>query len=136
LAEALPQRVVVGLIGTLGAGKTRLVQAVAKACEVREDVSSPTFVMIREYQGRRPIFHFDAYRVRDDDEFQELGPTEYFESDGLTFIEWSDRVHRHLPDDRVEIEIIALSETAREFHIRVIGDQLAPLILRLQETLG
>ena len=64
LAGVLPAGTVVGLVGPLGAGKTRLVQAVAAASGVDvRDVVSPTFVMIREYSGRRPVFHFDAYRI-------------------------------------------------------------------------
>ena len=94
LAEVLPPGTVVALIGTLGAGKTRLVQAVAAALGVpRGSVTSPTFVLVNEYrQGRLPVYHFDTYRLKDDDEFLDLGPDEYFESDGLTFVEWADRV--------------------------------------------
>ena len=93
LAEVLPPGTTVALCGTLGAGKTRLVQAIAEGLGVnRRDVVSPTFVLIQEYHGRRMIYHIDAYRLRDDDEFQQLGPDEYFESDGLVLIEWADRV--------------------------------------------
>src|SRR5712691_11376053 len=85
LAEALPGGSVVALSGTLGAGKTHLVQAVAGAAGVDpRDVTSPTFVLINEYRGRRPVYHFDAYRIQDDDEFLQLGPDEYFEGQGLT----------------------------------------------------
>ena len=76
LADVLPAGTVIALIGTLGAGKTRLVQAVAGALGVpREEVTSPTFVLVNEYVGGRlPVYHFDAYRLRDEDEFLELGP--------------------------------------------------------------
>ena len=82
LADVLPPGTVVALIGTLGAGKTRLVQAVATALGVPAGgVTSPTFVLVNEYrQGRVPVFHFDTYRLKDDDEFLALGPEEYFES--------------------------------------------------------
>ena len=87
LADLLPDGSVIALIGTLGAGKTRLVQAVAEASGVaRGEVGSPTFVLIHEYFGTRPLYHFDAYRLHDDDEFQELGPEEYFNSQGLSFV--------------------------------------------------
>ena len=71
LADVLPPQTVVALIGTLGAGKTRLVQAVATALGVPAgSVTSPTFVLVNEYrQGRLPVFHFDTYRLKDDDEF-------------------------------------------------------------------
>ena len=119
LADALPPGTVVALIGTLGAGKTRLVQAFAAAHGVpREEATSPTFVLVNEYRGRLPIYHFDAYRLRDDDEFLELGPEEYFEGDGVTFVEWADRVERCLPAERIEIVCEAVGETARRFTVR------------------
>jgi len=115
LAELLPGGTVVALVGTLGAGKTRLVQAVAAALGVpREAVTSPTFVLVNEYrQGRLPVYHFDTYRLKDDDEFFELGPDEYFDSDGLTFIEWADRVAHLLPDERIEVTLEVAGDTAR-----------------------
>jgi len=129
LAEALPAGTTIALVGTLGAGKTRLVQAIALALGVAEgEVVSPTFVLIGEYQGRRPIYHFDAYRLRDDDEFLELGPDEYFESEGLTFVEWADRVEACLPADRIEIRIEANGPTSRLFHIRATSDELNEVV--------
>ena len=103
LADVLPPGTVVGLIGTLGAGKTRLVQAVAAALGVPPgNVTSPTFVLVNEYRGgRMPVYHFDTYRLKDDDEFLDLGPDEYFDSNGLTFVEWADRVADLLPDERL-----------------------------------
>ena len=93
LAEVLPEGTTVALCGPLGAGKTRLVQAIAEAAGVdRGNVTSPTFVLIQEYHGRRTIYHIDAYRVRDEDEFESLGVEEYFEGDGLVLVEWADRV--------------------------------------------
>src|SRR5688572_16392277 len=97
LAAVLPDGTTVALCGTLGAGKTRLVQAVAKACGVTGEVVSPTFTLCHEYQGERTIYHLDAYRVRDDDEFLQLGVEEYFDSPALTFVEWGDRVINCLP---------------------------------------
>ena len=95
LAGVLPAGTTVALCGPLGAGKTRLVQAIAEAAGVdRQDVTSPTFVLIQEYHGRRAIYHIDAYRVRDEDEFESLGVDEYFEGDGLVLVEWADRVER------------------------------------------
>lgn len=107
LARVLPPGTTVALHGTLGAGKTRLVRAVAEACGVdATTVVSPTFVLCHEYHGtERPIYHFDVYRIADDDEFLELGPDEYFESNGITFVEWGERVQNCLPRSRWEIEI-------------------------------
>src|SRR5207344_1160712 len=77
LAAVLPPGTTVALIGTLGAGKTRLVQAIAAACGVlRDEVVSPTFVVCQQYRGSRTINHVDAYRLKDEDEFRELGGDE------------------------------------------------------------
>ncbi len=135
LAEVLPEGTVVALVGTLGAGKTRLVQAVATALGVpRSGVTSPTFVLVNEYLGgRMPIYHFDTYRLRDDDEFLELGPNEYFEGEGLTFVEWADRVADCLPSDYLQIEIEVTGETSREFLIAGSSQSVAPLMEELAE---
>lgn len=115
LADVLPPGTLVALIGTLGAGKTRLVQAVATAIGMPAgSVTSPTFVLVNEYrQGRLPIYHFDTYRLKDDDEFLALGPEEYFDSNGLSFVEWADRVEHLLPEDRVEIELEVTGDASR-----------------------
>ncbi len=133
LADVLPAGTVVALIGTLGAGKTRLVQAVAIALGVpRDTVTSPTFVLVNEYrQGRLPIFHFDTYRLKDEDEFLELGPQEYFDAGGLTFIEWADRVADLLPAERIEITLDVTGETERRATVSATTEHLATIIARL-----
>ena len=132
LAELLPQGSVVALCGTLGAGKTRLVQAIAEACGVaRGSVVSPTFVLIQEYHAARAIYHFDAYRLRDEDEFLALGPDEYFESGGLVFIEWADRVAACLPRERLEIHITVTGSQSRRFEFRAFGRRYEALLAEL-----
>lgn len=125
LADVLPAGTVVALRGTLGAGKTRLVQAVTAALGVdREQVVSPTFVLVQQYHGRRSVYHLDAYRLHDDDEFLQLGPEEFFDAGGLTFVEWADKVERCLPVEHVTIEIEVVGPTSREFTLRATGDVL------------
>jgi len=133
LADALPAGTVVALVGTLGAGKTRLVQGVAEALGVlRKAVTSPTFVLVNEYLGGRlPVYHFDTYRLRDEDEFLELGPEEYFDGEGLTFVEWADRVIDCLPVDYLRVEIEVLGETQREFVVTASRPALEPLLDQL-----
>jgi tRNA threonylcarbamoyladenosine biosynthesis protein TsaE len=122
LAACLPPGTTVALSGTLGAGKTRLVQAIAAAFGVAEgDVVSPTFVLCQKYAGTRTIYHLDAYRLADDDEFRELGPEEFFESDGLTIIEWGDKVRDCLPEERIEIDIEVTGAASRHFVVRGVG---------------
>jgi tRNA threonylcarbamoyladenosine biosynthesis protein TsaE len=123
LVGALLPPAVIALVGQLGAGKTRLVQAVASELGVREDVTSPTFVLVNEYRsGRTPIYHFDAYRLKDEDEFIELGVEEYFNGlgpagPGLTFVEWGDRFADCLPPGTVTVRIEVLEGSQRRVEI-------------------
>ncbi len=137
LSHVLPNGTTVALCGTLGAGKTRLVQAIAEAAGVdRRDVLSPTFVLIQEHRGRRPIYHIDAYRLRDDDEFLALGPDEYFDGDGLTLIEWADRVENCLPGERIEIHIEVTGPESRRFELVAVGERLADALAEVERRLG
>jgi len=137
LAEVLPDGTTVALLGTLGAGKTRLVQAIAEAGGIdRGEVLSPTFVLVHEYQGRRPIYHLDAYRIADEDEFEQLGPDEYFDGDGLTLVEWADRVEGCMPRERIEIRIEVTGEHARRFVIAATSDALGSAVEQLAERLA
>jgi tRNA threonylcarbamoyladenosine biosynthesis protein TsaE len=133
LAEVLTPGSVVALIGTLGAGKTRLVQAVAAALgNPRDEITSPTFVLVNEYlAGRLPVYHFDTYRLRDEDEFLELGPEEYFTGSGVTFVEWADRFEQLLPASYLKIEIAPVGATEREFTITAIGAECDTVVQRL-----
>jgi tRNA threonylcarbamoyladenosine biosynthesis protein TsaE len=134
LAAVLVDGAVIALSGPLGAGKTRLVQAIATALGVeRSEVVSPTFVLMHEYLGQRPIYHIDAYRLRDDDEFLELGADEHFGPPNLVFVEWAERVARCLPADRLEITIEALDGSARRFQVRGGGPRASALVARLRE---
>ena len=137
LAALLPGGTVVALSGTLGAGKTRLVQAIAGTLGVdRRQVVSPTYVLIQEYHGQKAIYHFDAYRLRDDDEFLALGPDDYFESDGLVLIEWAERVADCLPRERLAIHIEVTGPTQRRFDISAVGEKYTSIIGKLAEMIG
>ena len=136
LAEALPPGTTVALCGTLGAGKTRLVQAIARAAGVPEGTAvSPTFVLAQEYHGRRTLYHIDAYRLRDEDEFWELGPDEFFESDGLTLVEWADRVPDCLPARHIAITIAVTGDESRRFEIIGHGEGWDATLERLRSLL-
>ena len=135
LAEILPAGVTVALNGPLGAGKTRLVQAIAAAVGVEPGVAlSPTFVLLQEYRGSRTIFHADAYRLRDEDEFWALGADEFLNSDALVFIEWAERVAGCLPSEHLRIDIEETAPSARRFTIVAVGSKYAAVIDRLAAT--
>jgi tRNA threonylcarbamoyladenosine biosynthesis protein TsaE len=137
LAEVLPRGTVVALCGTLGAGKTRLVQAIAEACGLdRRNVTSPTFVLVQEHHGRRTIYHLDAYRLNSPDEFLDLGAEEYFQTDGLVLIEWADRVTDCLPADRLDIQVEVAGDTVRRFEITAHGPRCVEALEDLAATLG
>ena len=137
LAQLLPDGTTVCLSGTLGAGKTRLVQAIAAACGVnRADVVSPTFVLCQQYSATRRINHLDAYRIRDDDEFLEIGVDEMFGSDGLTLVEWGERVRVCLPPDHVDIQIYVVGQLERTFRVTPQCDAAPDLCEQLRNCLG
>ncbi len=137
LADHLPAGTTVALCGTLGAGKTRLVQSVALASNVAEGVVvSPTFVLAQHYAGNRVIHHFDTYRLRDCDEFLDLGPEECFDSTGITFVEWADRVAEVLPLDHLRIEIEVLGETERQFLLTATGPKADAALDLVRRTIA
>lgn len=135
LADSLKPGLVINLIGDLGAGKTRLVQSVAQGLGAdREDVCSPTFVLHQQYSGRLLVHHFDAYRLRDSDEFLEFGGHELIDSPAVSFVEWGDRVADLFPRDVLRIEIEATGEHSRQFRFTSSGSASGAVLsaLRLQ----
>jgi len=112
-AFLLPNEVV-ALTGTLGAGKTTLIQGIAAGLGVKDYVTSPTFIIINEYQGRLPLYHFDLYRLEDLGSIEELGVEEYFQRGGVCLIEWAERMTELLPAKRETIEIKLIDENERE----------------------
>ena len=115
LADSLFPGAVVALIGPLGAGKTQLVRAIAEGLGITDSrmVNSPTFVLIQEYEARLPVYHFDAYRLKNPAEFLDLGPSEYFEGQGVCFVEWADRVEECLPAEHLRITLQVTGENSR-----------------------
>ena len=110
------------LTGSLGAGKTTLTQSIGLGLGVPENcyITSPTFSLMHEYQGRIPLYHLDLYRLSSG-ELYELGFEDYLYGEGLTVIEWPDRLDELMPEDRLEIIIDLDSELSRTFHLVPLG---------------
>ena len=103
---------VICLKGDLGSGKTVFTKGFAQALEVKEEVTSPTFNIIKEYStGELPLYHMDVYRI--DDAEEDLGIEDYFDKGGVTIIEWADMVKNRLPDERLDIKIKVIDENTR-----------------------
>ena len=91
--------------GDLGAGKTTLTQGIARGLGITRTVSSPTFTILKIYQGRLPLYHFDVYRIGDVEEMDEIGYEDYFYGDGVCLIEWANLIEEILPEKYTEIRI-------------------------------
>lgn len=110
---------IICLKGNLGAGKTHFVKGFVRGFGISETVvSSPTFTIINEYEGERPVYHFDCYRLEQPEDALEIGAEEYFYGDGVCIVEWPERILGILPTDAKKITIKTISENEREiiFH--------------------
>lgn len=119
---------VIALAGELGSGKTRFTKGVALGLGVSENtvVTSPSFSLLNEYEGRCPLFHIDAYRLESLADFEAAGLEEFFYQDGVVVMEWAERWPELLPDHRVKVELILMGDRQREitfsgFHPRAMA---------------
>ena len=114
---------VVAFEGEMGAGKTTLIRALAAALGIDDDVSSPTFSLVNEYQaaGGQPVYHFDFYRIETIDEAARMGATEYFDSGYLCLVEWPARVAALLPTPRLEVRLMVEPDETRTIELKIIN---------------
>ena len=120
-SEHFPNMVIC-LNGDLGSGKTVFTKAFADALGIKENVTSPTFNIIKEYnEGELPLYHMDVYRLEGD--IKELGIEDYYDKGGVTIIEWADMIRDYLPDERLEIKIKVVDENTRVFVFKAYGRQ-------------
>ena len=120
LAKRLKRGDVVALVGNLGAGKTVFTKGIAKGLGVKNPryVNSPTFVLIKEYKGRLPLYHFDLYRLTTTNILDAESYEEYFYGDGVTVIEWADKIRTLLPSKYVEVRLAVVGESRRKIEIK------------------
>jgi len=105
---------ILALFGSLGAGKTTLIQGLAEGLGVKDYVTSPTFILINEYAGRLPFYHIDLYRLEDPAQIEDLGIEEYFDKPGVIVIEWAEKLGGLLPNRAKQIKIETVSENQRK----------------------
>ena len=117
LGAALRNGTVVCMYGDLGAGKTAFVRGLAKALGLQGPVTSPTFTIVNEYTGERPLFHFDMYRLSSSDELFDIGWEDYLTREGICAVEWSENVQDAFYGDEVRVVITKLSDDSRRIEI-------------------
>ncbi|MFQ5834387.1 MAG: tRNA (adenosine(37)-N6)-threonylcarbamoyltransferase complex ATPase subunit type 1 TsaE [bacterium] len=134
LGRSLPPGSIVALTGQLGSGKTTLVQGIGKGLGVRSLVKSPSFVIIHEYSGSVPLYHFDLYRIAHQEEIICLGYQDYFyQRKGIVVIEWAEKIEDFLPAEylKIELEIVDLSK--RRIALRAYGSFYRKVIEEMEK---
>lgn len=127
-SEKFPNMVIC-LEGDLGSGKTLFTKAFAKSLGIPENITSPTFNIIKEYEGEMKLFHMDVYRLSEVKE--DIGIPEYFKKGGVTIIEWADLIEDILPKKRLSIKIKIVDENKRIFTITPYGEEYEDLCERV-----
>ncbi|BDH63391.1 tRNA (adenosine(37)-N6)-threonylcarbamoyltransferase complex ATPase subunit type 1 TsaE [Lysinibacillus sp. PLM2] len=125
LADLLKAQDTITLEGDLGAGKTTFTKALAKGLGINRTVNSPTFTIMKQYEGRVTLNHLDVYRLADSDE--DLGWDEIFYGDSVTVVEWAHLIEDYLPEERLKIEISRINENERKIRLIPIGKRYEEL---------
>lgn len=124
LAASFKSGDVIVLTGDLGAGKTVFVKGFAKGMGHNEDlVNSPSFTIINEYPGEKPLYHFDLYRMSEQDELYEIGWDEYLNREGVIVVEWGEKAKNYLPSKYYQINFKFLNDNEREIDISLESNE-------------
>ena len=123
-SEKFPNMVIC-LNGELGSGKTIFTKGFAQAMEITETITSPTFTIIKEYEGDMALYHMDVYRL--DEDSSDIGIEEYFDKGGVCIIEWADNIKDILPKNRLDIRIKVIDENKRSLVINAYGKEYEEL---------
>ena len=124
LARAARPGDVIALLGDLGAGKTQLAKGFGAGLGVSDVINSPSYVLMAEYAGRLPLFHLDLYRLDDASDALAAGLLDERQADGVTLIEWADRLHDALPRVRLEVAFEGSGEEPRIIRVRALAESL------------
>ncbi len=137
LGELLQPGDIIALNGTLGAGKTRFVRAIAHFFGIDETaVSSPTYLIVQSYPAHICLHHFDLYRIRDEEELYGSGCDEFLDGEGVCLIEWAGRFPGFLPKDHLEIAFEVTGENARQLVLSAFGSKHERLVSGLKKQLS
>ena len=104
---------IIALQGTLGAGKTTITKGIAQALGIQDTITSPTFCLISEYEGTMPLYHMDVYRLEDSGDFINLGADDMLYGQGVTLIEWSEKIMHELPQKTIVLQLIPNDDGSR-----------------------
>lgn len=126
IGELLKPHMLITLNGDLGAGKTTFTKGIGKGLNIKRIINSPTFTILKQYQGTLRLSHFDAYRL--EGESDDLGFEEIIDSDDVCVVEWSEFIEDILPRERLEIVIRRIDDNKREFVLNPIGKQYELLV--------
>ena len=129
LGSVLEKNDVLILTGELGAGKTTFTKGLAKGLEIEQMIKSPTYTIVREYEGRLPLYHLDVYRIEGDADSIDLD--EFLFGGGITVIEWGNILGQDLPDDYLEVEILK-EASGRQLNFKANGSRAQQLLEELQ----
>jgi tRNA threonylcarbamoyladenosine biosynthesis protein TsaE len=126
---------VIGLVGELGTGKTKFTQGIAKGLEVDPKIyiTSPTYTLINEYEGRIYLYHFDLYRINNIKDWEELGGDEYFFKNGIVIIEWAEKILKYIPFEHIIVNFNYISKNKREINFKALGDRFKKILDELKE---
>ncbi len=134
LAKLLKKGDIVCLFGDLGSGKTTFTKGIAKGLGIKEAlVNSPTFVLMNEYDGKIPLFHFDLYRVDNTKEISAIGYEDFFYDNGITVVEWADKLGELLPKDYIKVEFSHKNENKRGIRCSAVGRRAKDIIAGLKK---
>jgi tRNA threonylcarbamoyladenosine biosynthesis protein TsaE len=116
---------IITLHGSLGCGKTTIVKGIARALEIEEEITSPSFTLISEYEGRLPLYHMDLYRIDSVEEFELLGAEELLYGNGVSIIEWAEKIDQLLPPSCISITFRIEHDGRRDIRIDGLQEELS-----------